>query len=59
MDSNLTITIFRSEYEYLLKCKKRAEAIRESQKKWADANRDHVRAMARQCYKKRKENNHE
>lgn len=59
MGNNLTITILRSEYQYLLKCKKRAEGIRESQKKWADANREHVRAMARKCYKQRKENSNE
>lgn len=55
MANNLTVTILRGEYEYLLKCKKRAEGLRRSQKKWVEANRDHVRTKARQAYKNRKE----
>lgn len=56
---NKNITISADEYEYLLKCKKRAEAIRANQKKWRDKNIDSIRANARKNYKKRKENKNE
>lgn len=56
---NITVTILRGEYEYLLKCKKRAEGIRASQRRWVAANKDHVRSKAREQYKKRKESKDE
>lgn len=55
MANNVTITILRGEYEYLLRCKRRVEKLRAAQNKWADANREIIRAKAAAARKKQKE----
>lgn len=50
-----TITISIDEYEYLVKCRKRAESIRAAQNRYCERNREKLRAANHKNYLKRKE----
>lgn len=52
------ITISMDEYEYLVKCRKRAESVRAAQKRYFERNREKLRDDQHQFYLKRKERKH-
>lgn len=53
--SENTITISKDEYEFLLKCKKRALAVRRAQNAWRNKNAERINKGLRNLYKRKKE----